>query len=145
MMATGMAIVVALSLSLAACGDDDDGGSASGSGSETTAPEEHRASDADVATGLQQIDDLVDQVAQRVADGDDDGAVEANDQIEPAWFPVEGTVKANDEDTYLTFEDNFATLSRAMDEGDAEAAQAAADTVSDAVATYLAEHPGSGA
>jgi hypothetical protein len=136
------AAVLALGLSLAACGDDDDDAATEGSATEGTAPEDVRASDAEVATGLQQIDDLGDEVASAVADGDDDGAVEANEQIEPAWFGVEGTVKANDEDVYLTFEDNFATLGMAVDEGDAEGAQTAADTVSETVSAYLADHPG---
>jgi hypothetical protein len=138
------AAAMALSLLLAACGDDDDSdatGSATDAG-ETTTPEELRVSDAEAAAGLQQIDDLVGQVAERVADGDDDGAVEANDQIEPAWFSIEGTVKANDEDAYLAFEDSFAVLTRAMDEGDAEGAQGAADTVSETASSYLADHPG---
>src|SRR5262245_50660943 len=110
-MATGMAMVVALGMSLAACGDDDDDGAAAGSGSETdqTPPEDVRVSDAEVATGLQTIDDLVDQAATAVAvaDGDEQAATDADDQIEPTWQGVEGTVKANDEDIYITFEDNF--------------------------------------
>jgi hypothetical protein len=139
-MATGMAVVMALGLSLAACGDDDDG-AASGGGSATTAPEELRASDADVATGLQKIDDLVGQVASAVADGDDEAAVDANEQIEPTWFEIEGTIKANDQDVYLAFEDSFATLGRAVDDADPDGAQTAADTVSDTVTAYLADHP----
>ena len=133
---------LAFSLLLVACGDDDDAGGSSGEPSAEVAPEDLRVSDAEAAAGLQQIDGLVGQVAERVADGDDSGAVDANNQIEPAWMAVEGTIKENDEDAYLTFEDNFASLSRAMDEGDAEGAQAAADTVSGAVSGYLADHPG---
>jgi hypothetical protein len=128
---------------LAACGDDDDSDATGASGeSGTTAPEERRVSDAEVATGLQQVDDLVDQVAERVSDGDDDGAVEANDQINPVWFSVEGTVQENDPDAYITFEDQFAVLTRAMDEADSVGAEAAAETVSDTVSSYLADHPG---
>jgi hypothetical protein len=134
--------VLALGLSLAACGDDDDDAATDGAATEETAPEDVRASDAEVATGLQQIDGLVDEVASAVADGDDDAAVDANEQIEPAWFGVEGTIKANDEDVYITFEDNFATLGMAVDDGDAEAARTAADTVSETVSAYLADHPG---
>ena len=145
MMATGTTIVLALGLSLGACGDDDGAGVRSGEsgGSASEAPpEDIQVSDAEVATGLQQIDDLVDDVAASVADGDLEAAGETHEQIEPAWFGVEGTVKANDEDVYITFEDNFAVLGRAVDEGDADSAQTAADTVSETVASYLADHPG---
>jgi hypothetical protein len=139
------AAVLALGLVfLAACGDDDDSDAAGSSGeSGTTAPEDLRVSDAEAAAGLQQIDDLVDQVAERVGDGDDDGAVEANDQINPVWVSVEGTIKENDQDAYLTFEDQFAVLTRAMDEADSVGAQTAAETVSDTAGSYLADHPGS--
>jgi hypothetical protein len=123
-----------------------DDSTASGSGSETesegsTAPEDLRVSDAEVATGLQQIDDLAGQVASGVADGDD-AAADVDDQIEPMWASIEGTVKENDEDVYITFEDDFANLVSAIDDSDAEGAQAAADSVSDAVSSYLADHPG---
>ena len=47
-----------------------------------------------------------------------------NDTIEPAWQPIEGTIKANDPDTYITFEDNFAVLGDAIDSDDAAKAQA---------------------
>jgi|SoiMetStandDraft_2_1073263.scaffolds.fasta_scaffold150307_2 hypothetical protein len=138
-----VAALVASSVLLLACGggDDDD---ASGSGSEPAAdaPEDLRASDADVATGLQEIDDLVDQVAGGVADDDDEAATEANEQIEPVWQEVEGTIKANDPDAYIEFEDNFALLGSAVDNGDADGAQTAADAVSGAVTAYLADHPG---
>jgi hypothetical protein len=135
---TAAVLAVGLVL-LAACGDDDS--DASG-GSGTTAPEDLRVSDAEAAAGLQQIDDLVDQVAERVGDGDDDGAVEANDQINPVWLSVEGTIQENDPDAYITFEDQFAVLTRAMDEADAAGAQAAAETVSTTASSYLADHPG---
>jgi hypothetical protein len=139
---TAVALAVGL-VFLGACGDDDDSDASGTSGeSGTTAPEDLRVSDAEVATGLQQIDDLVGQVAQRVADGDDDGAVEANDQINPVWFSVEGTIQENDPDAYITFEDQFAVLTRAMDEADSVGAQAAAETVSETASTYLADHPG---
>ena len=108
-------------LVLAACGgDDDDDASSSGSETSTTvAPEDLRASDADVAAGLAEIKATSAQIATTV-EADAEQAGKLNDTIEPAWQPIEGTIKANDPDAYITFEDNFAALGDAVDSGDAD-------------------------
>src|SRR6266508_1393667 len=63
------------------------------------------------------------------------------DQIEPTWQPIEGTIKANDQDAYLAMEDSFALLEKAAD-GDAGSAAKGAGTVAATVAAYLAKYRG---
>ena len=82
------------------------------------APEAQRASAADVATGLRKIDDTAKGVAAKAA-GDKAGAQALDAQIEPVWKTIEGTVKANSQDGYATFEDSFGSLESAANAGDA--------------------------
>jgi len=134
-----LAVLALVALGAAACGDDDDD-TAGGATATSVAPEDVKASDEVVAAGLQKIDGIVQQAAAVV--GSDDAAAKAlSDQIEPIWFTVEGTVKANDQEIYLTFEDSFAALAGAAQKGDTARATKAAADVKQAVTTYLAAHP----
>ena len=124
---------------LAGCGGGKaESGSASAS---ATAPEDKRVSAAEVATGLHRIDDIVRQVAG-AAGTDKAKAADLTEQIEPVWQEVEGTIKANDQDAYIKFEDDFAQLEKAAREGDGSRASRAATDVSSTVASYLARYPG---
>jgi hypothetical protein len=69
-------------------------------------------------------------------------AASLDSQIEPAWKPIEDTVKANDQNTYLTMEDNFAVLEKAADDGDGAAAAKGSAAISSAVQDYLAKYSG---
>jgi hypothetical protein len=133
-------LAAGLMVTLVACGSDDsssdEGGSSSG-----TAPEERRASDEEVAAGLTEIAAVADATAQAVADGADDAAT-LNEGIEAAWQPVEGTVLANDEDAYISFEDNFALLGGAVEDSDPAQADEANTAIAAAVEDYLAAYPG---
>lgn len=142
-LAGSLLVVLTIGGLVAACGDDDDSGTVGGGGSTTTttAPEDARASDADVADGLATIDGLGKDIAAAVQGGDTAGADDLHSQIEPVWERIEGTIKANDEDTYLTFEDAFAALGLAIDGKDAAKASEASTTISTAVAEYLKAHP----
>jgi len=141
-------VLLALVGLVAACGDDDDSTkSASGSGTHgkssasTTAPEEKRASDAEVAAGLKTLDKLGQDIAAAIRAGDKDKAKDLLDQIEPTWQDIEGTIKANGENLYLQFEDAFAAIRLASDDADGEKAQTTAGNISAAVAIYLQAHP----
>jgi hypothetical protein len=135
-------VLLAIGGLVAACGDDDDGTvGGGGSTTTTTAPEDVRASDADVADGLATIDGLGKDIVAAVQGGDTAGAEDLLSQIEPAWQRIEGTIKANDEDTYLTFEDSFAAIGLAVDGKDAAKASEASTAISTAVAAYLKAHP----
>jgi len=103
------------------------------------APEDQRASDAEVAKGLRQIDTIARDVA---ATTDTARAKQLDSGIEPVWKTVEGTVKANDADAYIAFEDAFALLATSADDGDQTAARKASAAVTQTVATYVAAHPG---
>ena len=90
---------------------------------------------------MTQIGGITAQAAQAVP-SDKAKAQDASEQIEPVWQHVEGTVKANDPDAYITFEDSFAALEKAVDDGDAAKAQEAATTVATTVTAYLEKYPG---
>jgi uncharacterized protein YPO0396 len=131
-----MLVALGAVLLVGACGGGD-----GGSSSATTAPEERRTSDAEVATGLKKIDSTASAIAAAAAT-DKAKAKQLVEELEPAWKPVEGTVKANDQDTYIAFEDAFALLEKAAEDGDAAKASAGSASVSKATAAYLAKHPG---
>jgi hypothetical protein len=150
--ATAAAAVVALGLALGACSSGDNkkvtsnsGASASASpeasDSASAAPEDLRAPDAQVAAGLKQIQDISAEAAKAVG-SDQAKAQQLSDEIEPVWSTIEGTVKANDVESYLTFEDSFAALKNAAESGDTSKAQDASTAIAATVATYLAKYPG---
>lgn len=126
--------LVGLVLVAGACSSDSD--------TETkAAPEEKRTTAAEVATGLAKIDTSAKAVAAQTG-ADKAKAEEASGQIEPVWQEIEGTIKANDKDSYLAFEDNFALLENAAKNGDTAKAASGAAGVSKAVTDYLARYPG---
>ncbi|HEY8201260.1 MAG TPA: hypothetical protein VII47_07890, partial [Actinomycetota bacterium] len=90
---------------------------------------------AEVATGLRQIDATAKGIAEK-AGTDKAAATQLDAQIEPAWEKIEGTIKSNDSDAYITFEDTFAMLGNAARDGDAAKASTASQTVSKAVNDY---------
>ncbi len=99
------------------------------------------SSAADVATGLRKIDQLAKDIATS-AGTDKTKAASLDSQIEPTWATIEDTVKQNDQNTYLTMEDNFAVLEKAADDGDAAAATKGSAAISSAVQAYLAKYSG---
>ena len=135
----GLLVLLSLTFVGAACGgDDDDSGSG---GTTTTAPEEARVSDADVAAGLTTITGLGDDIAAAVTAGDKDGATALVEKIEPTWAKIEGTIKANDEEAYLAFEDAFAAIGLAVRDGDGPKATAVSGDIKAAADAYLEAHP----
>lgn len=129
-----LAVVVAvLALFAGACSKDDK--------KTTSAPEDMRATAAEVTAGLRKIDGIAKDVAAQ-AGTDKAKAVSTDAQIEPLWAMIEGTVKANDKEAYLGFEDNFALLADAAKSGDGARAAKGSAGVSKAVTDYLARYPG---
>jgi hypothetical protein len=137
------ATMIGLALAASACSNDDTATVTpnQGSTSKSQAPEDVRAPDAQVSAGLKQIQDITAQAAQSAA-SDRSKAKDLTEQIEPVWEEIEGTVKANDADAYITFEDSFAALEKAVDSGDASKAQQAATTVATTATAYLQKYPG---
>lgn len=136
-----MVLVAAASVALTGCAGGGPSGPAVGASSAASAPEEQRTTPAVVATGLRNIQRIAGQIAA-AAGTDRAKATGLAEQIEPQWQPVEGTVKANDQDAYLAFEDAFAVLEGAADKGDAPAAAKGSEAVSSAAQRYLATYPG---
>ena len=130
------AVLVALTIAGVACG------SGGGKDKESNdAPESHQAPAAQVTAGLGKIGGIVGQISA-TAGTDPKSAKALDGGIEPAWQQIEGTVRTNDKDLYIRFEDDFAALSKAASAGDGAKAQQSAADVADAVKTYLARYPG---
>jgi hypothetical protein len=102
--------------------------------------EDMRVDDSEVTDGLTALKTVVNEVADSVG-SDSAAAKDAQDRIEPIWSSIEGTVKANEPDTYRRFEDEFAVMQRALSPADPVKARAAADAVVKAADGYLARHP----
>ena len=131
LMRTGAVAATAVGLALfaGACSSNDKStATQSSTASASQAPEDVKAPAAEVTAGLHQIQDITGQVAQAVG-SDKATASDLNEQIEPVWEKIEGTVKSNDSEAYITFEDSFAALGKAVDSGDSAKAQEAATTV----------------
>src|SRR3954449_10362852 len=131
-----VAMALALGVGATACSSDKKDSSPS-----TTAPESRRTSDAAVRAGLVKLNATAVAITASTA-VDKDRAQSLVKDIEPTWQPIEGTVKANDQDTYLKFEDSFAVLEDAAKSGDARKAGGAVKDMASASAAYLANHPG---
>ncbi len=132
------AVVLALGTVGAACGS----GGGSGSAKEPKeAPEAHQAPAAQVTVGLNTIGDLAKQIAA-IAATDTKSAKSLDEGIEPFWNQIEGTVRANNQDLYLRFEDDFAALSKAASAGDGAKAGQTSTDIADAIKTYLGKFPG---
>jgi hypothetical protein len=125
-------------ISLAACGSDSGSGSATEQGTGAEAPEDVTVPDATVTAGLTKSSADMAALAARVGSGAT--AADVDDLFED-WEQYEGTVKANDVDTYLALEDAFAAMKSAIKAGDAAAATKAAGDFKTAADSYLAKHP----
>ena len=138
----GHAIAFGLVLAIAGTACGGGGGSSKSSGqAATTAPEDHRASGVEVVAGLGKIGGIVGQVGL-TASADAKSAKQLNEGIEPEWQKVEGTIRANDKDLYIRFEDDFAALGKAAAAGDGPKAQQTAADLAEAIKSYLAKYPG---
>jgi dimeric dUTPase (all-alpha-NTP-PPase superfamily) len=140
LMRTGAVAATAVGLVLlaGACSSDD---KTTATQSTSEAPEDVKAPAAEVTAGLKQIEEISAQVAKAVS-SDKATASDLNEQIEPVWQKIEGTVKSNDSEAYITFEDSFAALGKAVDSGDSAKAQDAANTVATTATAYIATYPG---
>jgi hypothetical protein len=131
---TALALVGALAGLVGCSGSSGSSGESDTAATTSVAPEEKRTTAAAVATGIKGIDTL----AAKIGAASADAGKTLSEGIEPLWQPIEGTVKANDADTYLAFEDNFALL----ESGDVAKAQRGAAGVKAAAAAYLAKFSG---
>jgi len=136
-----VATAAAISALVLGCGHGTDSGTpAAGSSTSAPAPEDITTTPAAVAAGLRQIATIAGQIA--AAGADKAKATGLAGQIEPAWKTIEGTVKANDKNAYLAFEDSFALLETGAEAGDTAKLQQGLAGVGKATADYLAKYPG---
>lgn len=134
-------MLVAISVvGLPSCSSDG-GTSAATSPTSAAAAPERSATAAEVATNMRKIEQIAKQVAQ-TASANKAEAASLDAQIEPLWKPIEGTVRLNDQDTYIAMEDGFAVLEKAADEGNAAAAATGAAGITAAVQPYLVKYSG---
>ena len=130
---------VVLGLGLAACG------SGSGSGSSTEGSEAESAEsyvvvpDAQVTAGLAELQQMGVGVTAAITAGTD--ATADVDEMFEKWESIEGTIKQNEVEMYLTFEDSLANIRKAAKEKDAAAAATAVQTFGTTAASYLSKHP----
>jgi hypothetical protein len=130
---SGVAVLLAITVGGMACGSDK----------KAAAPDPHglRASATEVAAGLGKLDSLVNQIGL-AASADAKAAKNHVKEIEEIWAPIEGTIRENDKDAYIRFEDDFAAIEKGVDAGDATRTQSSTADVSAAVKAYLAKYPG---
>jgi hypothetical protein len=129
------AVLLTTGLLLVGCGSGDSASTSSAS----AAPESVTTTPAAVAAGLGKIVTIAADVKANISEKGKATMIDKG--IEPIWATVEGTVKGNDADAYLAFEDAFAVLENAAKDGDAAKAAAGSDAVSKAASAYLAKYP----
>ena len=130
--ATGIALV-GLTLLGTGCSSDD-----ATTGPTTTAPEQKISSDADVAVGLAKMGVSSAAVA---AASNPAAAISADDELEPVWTAIEGTVRQNEPTLYADIEASLSLLAAGA-KGDGTKATTGADSMGTAIAAYVAKHPG---
>jgi hypothetical protein len=128
-----LAAVTIATTGLAACGGSDE--KTSPAGADAPPPESRIAPAAEVSIGLKRLTRVADDVAGA---HDPAQAKTAAALLEPIWMRIEGTVRRNDPDAYIGFEDNLALLQS----GDTAKAKDGARKMSAAVSAYLSKYPG---
>jgi hypothetical protein len=127
-----------LTVGVAACGSDS--GSSSADAADETTEETHPVvPDSEVTAGLAGLGTMGAAATAAIAAGSD--ATGDVDEMFEKWESIEGTIKQNDTELYLSFEDSLANLRNAAKDKDAAAASAALKSFSDAASAYLAKHP----
>jgi hypothetical protein len=98
---------------------------------------------AEVAEGLNTIRVIADDVVS--AGANKAKAAMIAEGIEPIWAKIEDTIKANDPNSYATFEKGIEGLEEAAIAGDAAKAGGSAGVIASAVKFYVAKFPGDAA
>jgi len=129
--------LAAVSLGLVACSSDD---GATSSTTTTKAPEDVIASEREVTAGLASLRTLFQSARDAIASK---SATVGSypDQLEDAWFAIEGTIKKNDPASYISFEDALARINNAATRGEVAEATKAVDAFNATADAYLAKHP----
>ena len=102
---------------------------------------EAKATAAQVAEGLKGVQHAAEEVAE-YAGTDKVKAQKEWDEAHETWEGIEETIRDNDKDAYIEFEDALDALGAAVKAGDAKKAGAASDALAKASQAYLAKFPG---
>lgn len=138
-------VVVAATVGLSACGSDD-----ASSADTATSATEGATEDEDEATDYPIVPDAVVTAGlagtitalTTMSAAPATATPEALDAVFTDWSSYEGTVRENDVNTYLTFEDSLGAFKKAAEAGDQAAMNAALADFTTASSTYLAAYPG---
>jgi hypothetical protein len=130
--------VLVLGLGVAACGSDS-GSSGSDDTEAETAETYAIVPDAQVTAGLAELQQMGVGVTAAITAGTDASA--DVDEMFEKWESIEGTIKQNEVEMYLTFEDSLANIRKANKDKDAAASTQAVQTFDETAAAYLAKHP----
>ena len=131
---TAVAATLLLALSLGACGGSKGGEET------TTAPTYALVPDAQAEAGLQDVLRLVGD-AVTLSQSGDSGAGAAATKAVDAWQAIRGTVRARDMIRFLDIDDAVRAIKSGADNGLPDKADAASETLRDAVSAYV---PGPG-
>ncbi len=138
-----VAALLAAVLAVAGCGGGgSDGGDSGGGGgaTRTTTPEERIVPDSEVTAGLATLQRQAEEAESLVAT-DPAAAEKAAGAAHETWEGIEGTIKKNETDMYLRFEDALSDLNLGAQKGDVEQAQRGARDLRETASDYLAAHP----
>jgi hypothetical protein len=126
-----------LTLGVAACGSD--AGSSSDEATEATEESHEVVPDSEVTAGLAELGTMGASASAAIAAGSD--ATSDVDEMFEKWESIEGTIKQNETEMYLDFEDSLANLRNAAKDKDAATAATALKSFTGTTAAYLAKHP----
>jgi pyruvate dehydrogenase E2 component (dihydrolipoyllysine-residue acetyltransferase) len=101
---------------------------------------EQTVSPTTVAEGLKTIQHSGEEVAE-YAGQDKVKAQKYAAEVEPVWGLIEDTIRANDKDAYVAFEDAIEGLEAAATAGDAKKAEEASGALTKTAQAYLAKFP----
>jgi hypothetical protein len=105
----------------------------------TLAPEDVKVDAATVTAGLKKLPATIAAAIAAIGTADVDAKVAA---IENEWASFEGTVKATDQDLYLSIEDQLDPLQEQIRSGDTAKANATAQKMAALFTQYMTNHPG---
>jgi hypothetical protein len=125
---------------LTACGggDDDDADSGSPTSSTEFEGDYDIVSDQQVAQGLADTTAKMTELAAAPETATDAAVLD----LYELWGSYEGTVKQDEPEMYLSFEDALGVFKKGAENGDAVGMQSAITDFGDTAAQYLAAHPG---
>jgi hypothetical protein len=127
-----LAMTALLLLGGAACGGDDSNSAA------TTTEETHAVvPDAAVTKGLA----ATQQLLADIQSGKEPDKTKAFDDVEAGWSSYEGTIKQNEVNMYLDFEDALAAFQKAFKANNTADATTASTKFATTAQSYLAKHP----